>query len=149
MRFIIPTSKREERLARQKYLYDIFKVYFIENTKVEEYIELVSFPEKEYDYLLILGHNGFVERYLSNHESEISEMNIVILSCEIDSTYIENLLSEKNVFISKETHNDGEITCYEGKPYGFSFEITDTELNLFNSKGSVSQRIAETFIKVG
>ena len=142
MKYIMLTCNldNKELRSRQEYLYDVFKLFTIP-FKVNGVVELKTFPFKKTDLLFMYGHNIQVNDYLKNHT--VIEKNIVLITCYIGS--ITNLkLRGKNLYYSDVITNK-----LDGKRYGFDFDITNSELNLYNSKEkSIYKRIQNSFERI-
>lgn len=142
MRYVILKSKVDikEICSRQEYLYDVFKVYTIPLYK-NGVVELKSFPENIFDVLFIFGHNNQVYSYLNMNKP--NEENIVLITCYTGPITKFNM-SDKRIFY---TNN---ITYkLDGKKYGFDYEITDAELNLYNCKNdSLEEKLESCFERV-
>ena len=134
----------EEIAARQKYLYDIFNVYVIVKCQHDGFIHLESFPSHIHDFFIIIGHNSEVQIYLMKNLQSIPERNLIVVSCLINERFLRSLPFE-NVFLAKERDNDSRVYFYDGTDYGFPFEITDSELDLYNSNGDTQSRIEISF----
>ncbi len=127
--FLNEISKSEKEL-RQKYLYDTFKLFFIE-LNGNKHIEFVSIPSNANDCILIYGHNNKVNNFLNSNT--IAENKILLITCNKDLT-IPYKIRKKEIHISK---NNSEITyCYDGRQYGFDFDVTDSEILLFRYRNS-------------
>lgn len=136
MRYILDPLFTSEVDARIKYLYKTFHLYFVPMIPYSKYDNkkavLISFPFcVEADICMICGHNNFVACILQNQENEIYETNIYIISCAKKYHEFYNV-SGKNVFIVNQM--DEYAYTYYGKDYGFGFDITDSELNMYNCK---------------
>ncbi len=141
MRYILTdkSTKNAEIKSRQEYLYDIFKVYMIPFYRAN-FIELISLPVDKYDLVMIHGHNDRVYAYLKGNIPK--EKNIVLITC-----YCGNVTKikfpNKNIYFSSELTNK-----FNGMQYGFHFDITEAELDLYNSKEqSVYKKIDYSFRK--
>ena len=133
MRYLVSKKKEESIKGRQQYIFDVFNLYTIRKESDESnFIELDSFPLDDNDFLFIIGHDNEVLSYLTNSMEEIHEKNIVIISCNTRRLRkirkINN--SNKNIFIPK----TDIITFYKGDKWNFLFDITDKELDIYNSK---------------
>lgn len=146
MRIILPKDKETEIKARLEYLFGVFNLYFMVKREDNYCIELTSIPYNTLDYLLIIGHNGFVERYMINRKDTMREENIVLISCELKILRYSNLFSDKNIYVSQESYQYGQTTCYKGQDYGFEFNISDAELDLYNSKENIDNKISNVFV---
>ena len=108
MRYLVSKKKEESIKGRQQYIFDVFNLYTIRKESDESnFIELDSFPLDDNDFLFIIGHDNEVL-------SKIRKINN----------------SNKNIFIPK----TDIITFYKGDKWNFLFDITDIELDIYNSK---------------
>lgn len=142
MRYVILKNKVdiEEICSRQEYLYDVFKVYTIPLYK-NGIVELKSFPENLFDVLFIFGHNNQVFSYLNTNEP--SEENIVLITCYTGPITKFNMSDKKIFYTNNITYK------LDGKKYGFEYEITDAELNLYNCKNdSLEEKLESCFERV-
>ena len=142
MRYVILKNKVdiEEICFRQEYLYDVFKVYTIPLYK-NGIVELKSFPENLFDVLFIFGHNNQVFSYLNTNEP--SEENIVLITCYTGPITKFNMSDKKIFYTNNITYK------LDGKKYGFEYEITDAELNLYNCKNdSLEEKLESCFERV-
>lgn len=130
MRYVILKNnvRSKEIKSRQEYLYDIFKVYTIPFFH-DGIVELISVPKDEIDVLFVFGHNISVYTYLNNcipHED-----NIILITCYCGKVTTIKLDDKKMFYTEKITDR------LDGTSYGFDFEITDAELNLYNCKSNL------------
>ena len=142
MRYVILKSKVEikEICSRQEYLYDVFKVYTIPLYK-NGVVELKSFPENVFDVLFIFGHNNQVYSYLNANKP--TEKNIVLITCYTGPITKFNMSDKKIFYTNNITYK------LDGKKYGFEYEITDSELNLYNCKNdSLEEKLENCFERV-
>nr|WP_155959575.1 hypothetical protein [[Eubacterium] cellulosolvens] len=137
MRILIHDSQKDEIPARCDYLYDVFKMYFLPRNSEGNFIPLLPVGVYSLDFLFIIGHSDQVTAYLSNHISSIPEKNIVITSCL--SKQFKSYKNKKNIYVP----DIPSVLCprREGTLYGFAFNPSDPELNLYNSTGNIIQRI--------
>lgn len=124
---------------RQKYYYEVFGKFAIPYN-YNNYTELRLFPFKK-DYLFIYGHNAQVFKYLL--ENNIEEKNIVLITCYLgDITKVR--IKHKNIY-----YWDEVTDIFNGKEFGFNFNITGAELYLYNSKeNDINIKIKKGFRKV-
>ena len=136
---------QQEIEDRRKYIYDVFHIYTLVDTKNsnENLIVLRSMPYTDIDLFLIIGHNNATNKYLEIHHKEIKEKNVLIISCYTKHFSSIRLLKDKNVY----TPIDGkEIKTYIGEHYGFNFEITFEEIRLYrNSKLELEELLNKIF----
>ncbi len=142
MKYILIDEKKDiyEIKSRQKFLYDIFKMYTIP-FYFDDYIELKSIPESTGNVTFIKGHNGQIYNYLK--KKKLNDKNIVLITC-YKGIIRKIKLKNKNVFFSDVTTNR-----LDGKQFGFNFEITNSELNLYNcSYESINDKINYSFERI-
>lgn len=147
MRVLIQSgAKSEEIIGRKEYLYDIFKLYFVNNMSFDsEFIVLESFPKQQYDVFVIKGHVGVVYNYLLNNSEYINEHTIVVITCYPEK-FKKLRIHDKKLYFPK-VDLKGEAILYPGIEYGFNFDITDSEIDLYNNKNeSICKRIEESFV---
>ena len=116
--------------GRNKYFYKIAKLFMLQKKSMGETIELVSVPDNAIDVMFVIGHNTEMCNYLSDNWKSISEKTIVVISC-MPSMFKRFCNRGKQIFVT--TNKDGLVHYYEGEQYGFDFQITDAELNLYNN----------------
>ena len=139
---------RREINERIKYIYDVFHIYILVDTKNsnENVVFLKSVPCTGLDLFFIVGHTGATNRYLKEHYKKIRERNILIISCYIKFFLSANFLKNKKVYVPI---NDGKIKTYSGECYGFDFEITFEELRLYrNRKLGLEKLLSKIFIEL-
>ena len=137
MRYLVPTHQETEIHGRQEYLYDVFHLYFLPHEIIDDYIHLISVGCIGPDILFIVGHYDEVLTYLSNNIESITESEIIITTCFAER-FIDFSI-KKRIYVP--ITEDGICPIRPGKPYGFDFDITDAELNLYNSNGSITERV--------
>lgn len=142
MRYIILKSNVsfKELKSRQEYLYDVFKIYTLP-FYYDNCIELKSIPENYGDVVFINGHNNQVYNFLNVKEPK--EHDIVMITCYYG-------LIKKIKFSGKDMFFTSSITdTLNGKEYGFDFEITNSEIDLYNCHyTSVRDKIIYSFERV-
>lgn len=147
IRYVMPRSMEYEATARKAYLYDTFHLSFLERSGDPDFIELVSFPFVKRQYLFLCGHNGQVIDYLKRHRYDLTEEIKVITSCT-PRAILECLPWLKNVYFCK-TNWRGYAFLRYGAAFGFDFDITDSELDLYNAKGcNLLERIQSSYRKM-
>lgn len=135
MRYLIFKNNvsNEEINARMQYIYDIFHVYTFKDSQNSNstMTVLVSIPKNEIDVLMIIGHAPWTNNYIMENIGNISESNIIVISC--NTGIIRNLRNfyNKKVFLPK---MKGKIDYYDGKEIGFEFDITDEENMLYKNR---------------
>lgn len=113
-------------------MYDVFHTYMLVNKITEYYIESNSFPDKGLEYTFIIGHNIFLDKYLSEHI--INAEILVIITCGSKNIVYANL---KNIVCSKiyiAKSKNYFLNVYSGNEFGFNFDITESELDLYNNR---------------
>lgn len=123
-------SEEKTKKARMEYLFDIFKIYTL-SKEDENFIILEGFPFAFVDVLFIIGHDKLVYEYLEKNFDSILESNIVVITCNPVLFKIFKGRG-KAIFVSK--NKNGLTRIYDGKKWGFEFDITDSEIDFYNSK---------------
>lgn len=141
MRYLIHETQAQEICGRQDYLYDIFHLYFLPKMKENGFIPLVPLGYENLNILFITGHMNQVNSYMDRYIETVPEEIIVVTTC-----FASRLLyykRAKTIFVPK---GDSDF-CYirKGIPYGFSFDITDAELDFYNATGSIMERIQSAY----
>ena len=144
MRYLLHDAQREELAARQAYLYDIFHMYFLPGKPEGRYIPLYPVCQSSPDVLFITGHTNQVHQYLSEHVGTIQESAVVITSCFGNS--FRAFASKKEVYVP--SLNQNFCNLRDGAPYGFGFVISDAELDFYNAKGSIMERICSAYARL-
>ena len=147
MKYLITKSNvsNAEIEARMKYIYDLFHIYTLVDTvnSNKDITILTTIPEKAVDLFMIVGHDRRTDEYLRANYKSIKEKNIVIIACNTSRFSSLKLLKNKNVFIPK---NGGIIDFYDGKNYGFNFNITDEEVILYRNRNEhIEIMLSNTF----
>lgn len=150
MRVLIQSGARsEEIIGRKKYLYDIFKLYYVNNMSFNNgfngFILLESFPKQEYDIMILKGHYDVVYNYLLSNNKHIYEHTIVVITCYPEK-FKKLRMHDKKLYFPK-VDLKGKAILYSGIEFGFNFDITDSEIDLYNNKNdSICKRIEESFV---
>ena len=135
MRYLIAESNidAEELSARIKYIYSTFHIYILKDNSnsTNEITVLNSIPLKELSLFFIVGHDKRTDEYLKKNYKDIYEKYIVIISCNTKYFKSLKLLNNHKVFLSQ---NKKIIKQYDGKLYGFKFNMTDDELLLYRNR---------------
>lgn len=144
MRYLVHESQISEIPARQSYLYDIFRLYFLPGKPEGSFIPLLPVGEKGSNALFITGHNDQVSRYLTEFINDIPEKRIVITSCL--GLSFSSLPRQKEVFVPR----NAPFFCFlrNGRSFGFSFLISDAELNFYNSHGDFEAKLNTAYMKI-
>lgn len=144
MRYMLHKSQLAELVARQEYLYDIFRLYFLPGKPEGSYIPLIPVGPTQIDMLFITGHIYDVRRYLDTYITQIPEKSIVITSC-FGLTF-QRYTSQKEIYVPNPNLNLCHVR--NGKPYGFNFSISDAELDFYNAQGNAMDRILKTYSRL-
>ena len=143
MRYLIAENQSKEIAARQKYLYDIFQLYFIPQNPVDGFIPLVPLGTAEFYVIFIVGHYDQVRKYLKSNIRNIEEGTIVLITCY--ASKLKRFKKNDKVWFVSTAENELSY-CYRGKDYGFEFDITESEIDFYNcSKLEVMERIEKCF----
>lgn len=141
MRYLLHESQRGELQARLQYLFDVFHMYFLPGNAECGFIPLKPVGACSMDIMFITGHTNYVRDYLRSEMKRIPERMIVITSCMGQS--FKKYTKGKEVYIP----DLKQPLCLlrDGRPYGFAFEISDAELDLYNTSGSITERIQSAY----
>ncbi len=147
MKIILANNFQAERKARSRFFTECTNLWFITTYK-DRWVELKSVPTNALDVCFIIGHNNFVKEYIVTHK--IQERIIVIITCNL-WRMITNLRfnKSKTVYLAK-------ADCWEivwllkGSEYGFSFDLTASELYFFNTPITMPllQRLDKSFDRI-
>ena len=144
MTFYLDPSFAPEKEARRNYLQETFKIYFYEkqDSEIKNVIVLESFPKNfEENICIVLGHYPFVVYLLKLNV--IKEKEIFIISCSLSHPEIFKSKGKKTYLILQQ---NGYAVMHFGKEYGFDFNPTDAEINMFlNKKSNVREKIMREF----
>ena len=141
MRYLLHETQRGELHARQQYLFDVFRMYFLPGKPEGGFIPLVPVGKGRPDILFITGHTGYVESYLCSAAKSVPEKTVVITSCMGQS--FKKYAARKEIYVP----DPKRPLCLlrDGRPYGFDFKISDAELDLYNSTGTITERIQSAY----
>ncbi len=146
MRYLLDTAFEKEIASREEFLFDTLHLYFLPRSKSDGFITMAPVGTARSDVLFLVGHYDTVKYWLSHNSKSIQEKIIVIVSC-FGSNFT-RWLKNKTVFISNSDSN-GFCTTYEGSEYGFGFDITESELRFYTSKGDeLITRLTESFERI-
>ena len=144
MRYLLHETQREELKARQQYLYDVFKMYFIAGKSEYGFIIFNPVGTVYPDILFITGHTDAVKNYLKSAADSIPEKTIVITSCMGRS--FRKYAAKKDIYVPNLTRD--LCLLRDGRPYGFEFKVSDAELTLYNSSGTILERIRAAYARL-
>ncbi len=102
---------------------------------------MVPLGTKGPDVLFITGHTHQVQAYLGAYIKQIPERCIVITSCM--GRHFKKFTAEKEVYVP-DIYQD-YCLLRDGRPYGFEFDISDAELDLYNASGGIKERIQSAY----
>lgn len=144
MRYMVHKSQSQEIPGRKVYLYDIFHLFFLPHEEEGNYIPLIPVGHVDLNILFITGHANQVFSYINQYIDDIPEAVIVATTCFPQS--LQRFKRKKTIFVPKISSD----LCYvhSGEPYGFSFDITDAELDFHNASGNITERINAAYIKL-
>ena len=148
MRYFLRCGNKAETIARREYLEQTFHLWFIEKGTIDSFIVLESIPlSVESDICIIYGHNTEVATLLKNHRESIPENNIFIIAC-LTNNPKDFIVPCKRVYIAPQNKGEG-IKLRKGTEFGFDFDISDVELNLFNSQNqNMHDKLASVFDRI-
>ena len=141
MRYLIHTTQLNEAPARCEYLYDIFKLYFVSGKPEGEYTPFSPVGDCGEDILFIVGHSHYVDKYLMQHINSITEKAIVITSC--CGFMFAKYAMQKTIYVPDFLQK--HCVLYNGKPFGFNFNISDAELRFYNTCGDIEIRLQKSY----
>ncbi len=144
MRYLIHEFQRREIPGRQVYLYDVCRLFFLPLKQETAYIPLSPVGNVDLNVLFITGHVNQVYSYIDQYIDIIPEDIIVATTCFPQS--LSKYKRKKTFFVPRTTSD----VCYihSGEPYGFSFDISDAELDFYNASGSIMERLQSTYSKL-
>ncbi|WP_294335788.1 hypothetical protein [uncultured Clostridium sp.] len=147
MRFIVQDFLKSEVPTRQKYLYETFHLWFVVESVTEYYVQLISIPTNCMDILFIAGHNDFVKDYLN--QIRIEEKIIVAITCDGTIRFSKFKILGKTIYIARQNESNF-ADLLDGALYGFDFDLTESEILLYNTDKSLSplERIKKCFCKL-
>ena len=132
MKLILDNKLKNELSDRFSYMYDVFHTYMKIDKKTEKYIEASSFPKQGLDYIFIIGHSGFVAKYLAN--SKIFTEKLIVVSCGAENliNYNSKNIRCEEIYIGKSKKTT--VDRFSGEELGFNFDITESEVDLYNNR---------------
>jgi len=134
-------TQSSEIPGRQEYLYDIFHMYFLPRNEAGSYIPLISVGEFNLDVVFITGHANYVMKYLDLYINDIPETIIVATTCL--SRHLLKYKWKKQIYVPMS--EDDYCYIYDGRPFGFSFDISDPELDFYNASGDLITRLQSAY----
>ena len=146
MRYLFDKKEINTLKDRYSYIYDVFHLYTITKGESENFIILETFPFGYMDIFFIVGHDIFVYEYLNENINQINENVLVSIKC------LPNKLKKfanynKEIYVSK---NYNKLTIkYYGDKWGFNFDITDSEIDLYNNRSvDIIEKIQQSMVNI-
>lgn len=131
MKYLLRKKNRSELIGRKEYIEKITGVWFWSKGEIGEFVILESVPNSYYDDICVVyGHNNEVADLLSFYIETLKEKNLFLISCSLINNKLLHI-KNKAIFLAPQSHNS--LMLLKGKELGFPFDITETELNLYNS----------------
>ena len=97
MRYLLHKTQLTELQARQQYLYDVFRMFFLPGNQERNFVPLRPVGSYNLDVLFITGHTNYVEDFLRRSFESISENIIVITSCM--GLSFQKYTSKKDIYV--------------------------------------------------
>ena len=141
MRYILQAEFADETNHRRDYLYKIFHLWFIVSIDKNENRVLTSMPDTSQKYIVfIVGHNSFVKRYICT--KDLTGKTIVAITCDGYCKFKKKKISCKHLFLPY-LNTIGYAELLTGYNYGFDFNLTESEIQFYNSpkNWSIEKRI--------
>lgn len=145
MKYLIQQEFSKEIPAREQYIYDVFHLWIIPFRIENKFIFLNSIPSHALDnFLFIIGHNYDVAYFLKSHN--IREDIIVAITCDGTVNFSKKYLPHKKLFLPFQNNNNC-AALLNGSLYGFDFDLTESELLLYNNNHipNINERIENAF----
>lgn len=145
MLFYLDKRLSTEIKHRKDYLFSVFGLYFVNPKENGNFISFESFPKNALDICFIVGHNAAVSTFLNSQK--ILEKTVVVISC--DGGYKKSFcIPNKKIYLSYR-NKQGLTLRRNGKNYGFLFDPTDSELDLYNcTERNIYERINRSFDRI-
>lgn len=144
MRYLLRHGNISELYSRIQYLYDTFHLWFVNTGSMGDFEILEAFPFNiEEDIVLLYGHNREIQDLLKRESKHIREKYVYIIACKPTETggYF---VPQKHIFVSPQIKKSVELL--RGEEFGFDFDITEVELNLYNSyEENIFRKLNTTF----
>lgn len=146
MRCILTKGVEDSALSRIQYFMETIHLWMIPFSLENGLIELRSIPSSCEDICFVIGHRNEIKKYLV--ENKPTESVVVLITCAVRNDFAIQYLPEKEVYISHQTN--GYSDTYDGKAYGFDFDITESELIFYNNsrKKSIVERLESAFTRI-
>ncbi len=149
MQYLISKELHNEFIARKDYIYDTLKLWTIHRNFNDEFEILESIPFQEIDILFIVAHNNMVKDYLTKHLNKITQKTIVAITCDGNINFSSIKTPGKSLYIAHQS-KDNTAEILNGKQYGFSFDLTESEIMFYNNreKSDLNKRLNDSFTKL-
>lgn len=147
MRYIVQHTFADDISHRREYLYDIFHLWFVVTKDEYNNFILKSIPSSSYDsVLVVVGHNYFVKEYICNNI--FPEQLVVAITCDGGCNFKTVKLPGKNLYLPH-LGKDGCAELLQGSIFGFGFDLTESEVLLYNSPRTwcLEERLGRCFTK--
>jgi len=150
MRYLFNSSMKSEIHARKDYIYDSMNLW----TRLIEYnndfLCLESIPDQAVDIFFITGHNFEIKDFLKSNLDKIYENTIVAITCSRNINFKSLNLSGKKLYIPNQNKKNRLASLLVGTEYGFNFDLTESEIIFYNSKGKkdMNNRLNSSFSRI-
>lgn len=146
MRYLLSRNLKNELVARKNFIYEVFHLWMIPYNCDSKFIHLVSIPESHTDLCFIIGHNYEVERLLE--EETIPEEIVVIITCN-KGLHLDKMCLTKRLYLVHQDLDDF-VYRYSGHEYGFDFNLTKSEIILYNCPKNlpIEEKINNGFTRI-
>mgnify|MGYP000852987953 CR=1 FL=1 len=129
MRYFIQNAFKNEIRERRDFLYETFHIWTYECGINSGFILLQSMPSNILDVCFVVGHNRFVDYFLNRNN--LYEKNIVAITCDKNYSFKKKNNSKK--FYLPYQDKKGSAYLIKGSEFGFNFDLTESEISLYNS----------------
>ncbi len=145
MRYFIQNMFKNEIKERRDFLYDTFHIWTYECGINSGFLLLQSMPSNSLDVCFIVGHNISVNYFLNRNN--LYEKNIVAITC--DKNYSFKKKNDSKQFYLPYQDKKGYAYLIKGSEFGFNFDLTESEILLYNSPKNLSleKRLDLSFTK--
>lgn len=145
MRYFIQNIFKNEIKDRRDFLYETFHIWTYECNINPNFILLKSMPSNVLDVCFVVGHNLYVNYFLNRNN--FHEKNIVAITCDKNYSFKQKN-NTKNFYLPYQD-NYGAAHLVKGSEFGFNFDLTESEISLYNSPPNLSleERLELCFTK--
>lgn len=134
MRYFIQKSFQNELILRKEFLYEVLALWTIPHEYNCDFIVLNSIPLDYLDVCFILGHNYTVKNFIN--QNNIYEKHIVAITCDGSANFGDLKLKDQILYLPHQESNN-LAPLLKGKLYGFNFDLTESEILLYNTPKSL------------